>query len=67
MYIKCNFVFFPYGTVGGGKLFDPLLILFAHWQRNYQSIILMVGLFEQGEKNNYKEIQKNILKSYKID
>ncbi len=51
----------------GGKLFDPLLILFAHWQRNYQSIILMVGLFEQGEKNNYKEIQKNILKSYKID
>ncbi len=32
------------------KVFDPLLILHVcHWQRNDQSIIWMVGLFEQWE------------------
>ncbi len=37
---------------------------FAHWQRNDQSIILMVGLFEQWET---KQIQKNAFqKSYKL-
>ncbi len=39
---------------------------FAHWQINYQSIILMVGLFEQWETEYQQKIQKNAFdKSYK--
>ncbi len=35
---------------GGGDYLIPCwFCTFAHWQRNYQSIILMVGLFEQWE------------------
>ncbi len=30
------------------KKIDPLLILYV-WTKNYQSIILMIGLFEQWE------------------
>ncbi len=34
--------------------------MFAHWQRNDQSVILMVGLFEQYRQNNNEQtkIQK---------
>ncbi len=36
---------------------------FAHWQRNYQSNILMVGLFNSERQNNNKKLQKNISKT----
>ncbi len=42
---------------------------FAHWQRNDQSIILMLGLFEQWEteQQQQQKIQKNVFqKSYKL-
>ncbi len=40
---------------------------FAHWQRNYQSIILMVGLFEQWDRITTQKVQKNAFqKSYKL-
>ncbi len=53
---------------GGKKIFDPLLICtFAHWQRNYQSIILMVGFLNSERQNNNNKIQKYVFqKSYKL-
>ncbi len=45
----------------GKNVFDPLLIFvrLPRWQRNDQSIILMVGLFINSERqNNNKKIQK---------
>ncbi len=39
---------------------------FAHWQRNDQSIILMVGLFEQWETEQKNPKKPHFKKSYKL-
>ncbi len=53
---------------GGDYLIPCWFCMFAHWQRNYQSIILMVGYFNSGrQNNNNKKIPKNTFqKSYKL-
>ncbi len=47
-----NYVYYIFKKYSGEKkknLFPCWFCTFAHWQRNDQSIILMVGLFEQWE------------------
>ncbi len=49
-------------TGGGDYLIPCWFCTFAQWQRNDQSIILMVGLFEQWETEQQKNPEKHISK-----
>ncbi len=50
---------------GKNNLIPCWFCTFAHWERSYQSIILMVYLNSERQNNN-KKSRKTVLKSYKL-